>query len=581
MAGIISISGPIVKVGIEGESVRIQDVAYVGEAGLIGEVIERDIQSAMVQVYEETEGLKLGEKVLFTGEMLSALLGPGLLGSIYDGIQRPLKLVGTQMQKGLKLDPLDREKQWYFIPSVKEGEELKAGELMGIVMGESKFEYRIMMPPDKMGTVSSVVKEGEYCLDDTLIELDDGAKLSMVQRWPVRISRPFKERVLSGKPMITGQRIIDFLFPISEGGSASIPGGFGTGKTILQQTLAKWSDADIIVYIGCGERGNEMTEVLQEFPELEDPKTGKRLIERTVLIANTSDMPVSAREASIYMGLTIAEYFRDMGYTVALMADSTSRWAEAMRELSGRMNELPAEEGFPSYLASRIASVYERAGAVATLGGNSGALTMIGAISPPGGDFSEPVTRYTQRFTSVFWALDKELANARFYPSINHLLSHSAYAQNVKPWWEAISPGWGELRLWLIELLQRDEKLQRIVKLLGSEALPEDQKLTLFMADLVKEFFLQQNAFDEVDMYTSPEKQIQMAEALRALHQWWEHCFEQKGMPVTLLKEQEIVQELLFARLGVPNSQLEWFAKWHKRMEEQYETLLLTFGEVS
>ncbi len=580
MAGIISISGSIVKVSIEGESVRIQDVAYVGEAGLIGEVIERDTKSAMVQVYEETEGLKLGEKVIFTGEMLSALLGPGLLGSIYDGIQRPLKLVGTQMQKGLKLDPLDREKLWHFIPSVKEGEELRAGELLGIVMGENKFEYRIMMPPDKAGTVSSVAKEGEYCLDDILIELDDGEKLSMLQRWPVRISRPFKERVLSGKPMITGQRIIDFLFPISEGGSASIPGGFGTGKTILQQTLAKWSDADIIVYIGCGERGNEMTEVLQEFPELEDPKTGKKLSERTVLIANTSDMPVSAREASIYMGLTIAEYFRDMGYTVALMADSTSRWAEAMRELSGRMNELPAEEGFPSYLASRIASVYERAGAVTTLGGNSGALTMIGAISPPGGDFSEPVTRYTQRFTSVFWALDKELANARFYPSINHLLSHSAYVQNVKPWWEAISPLWEELRIWLIELLQRDEKLQRIVKLLGSEALPEDQKLTLFMADLVKEFFLQQNAFDEVDMYASPEKQIQMAESLRALHLWWERCFEQKGIPVTLLKEQEVVQELLFARLGVPNSQLEWFSQWHKRMEEQYETLLLTFGEV-
>ncbi len=581
MAKIISISGPIVKVGIEGENVRIQDVAYVGEVGLIGEVIERDIQTAMVQVYEETEGLRLDENVTFTGEMLSALLGPGLLGAIYDGIQRPLKLVGTQMHKGLKLDPLDREKLWHFIPSVKAGEKLKAGELMGIVMDESKFEYRIMMPPNKSGTVSFVAKEGEYCLDDTLVELDEGEKLSMVQHWPVRVSRPFKERVLSGKPMVTGQRIIDFLFPISEGGSASIPGGFGTGKTILQQTLAKWSDADIIVYIGCGERGNEMTEVLQEFPELEDPKTGKRLIERTVLIANTSDMPVSAREASIYMGLTIAEYFRDMGYTVALMADSTSRWAEAMRELSGRMNELPAEEGFPSYLASRIASVYERAGAVTTLNGSSGALTMIGAISPPGGDFSEPVTRYTQRFTSVFWALDKELANARFYPSINHLQSHSAYAQNVKPWWEAISPDWGELRLWLIELLQRDEKLQRIVKLLGSEALPEDQKLTLFMADLVKEFFLQQNAFDEVDMYASPEKQIRMAESLKALNQWWECCFEQKGIPVTLLKEQEVVQELLFARLGVPNSQLEWFEEWNKRMKEQYETLLLTFGEVS
>jgi len=476
MASIISIFGPIVKVALEGESVRIQDVAYVGNAGLTGEVTQRDGQSALVQVYEETEGLTLGEKVIFTGEMLSALLGPGLLGSIYDGIQRPLELAGTRMEKGLKLDPLDCEKTWLFKPSVEAGQKLHAGEQIGVVSGAEEFEYRILMPADKDGTVRTVVPGGEYRLNDTLVELEEGETLSMVQRWPVRIARPFKERVASGKPMITGQRIIDFLFPISEGGSAAIPGGFGTGKTILQQTLAKWSDADIIVYIGCGERGNEMTEVLQEFPELEDPKTGKRLIERTVLIANTSDMPVSAREASIYMGLTIAEYFRDMGYTVALMADSTSRWAEAMRELSGRMNELPAEEGFPSYLASRIASVYERAGAVKTLSGSVGALTMIGAVSPPGGDFSEPVTRYTQRFTSVFWALDKELANARFYPSINHLQSHSAYAESVKEWWEAIDPKWSMLRIWLIELLQKDEKLQRIVKLLGTEALPEDQK---------------------------------------------------------------------------------------------------------
>ncbi len=391
MAAIISIAGPIVKVSIGDESVRIQDVVYVGESGLIGEIIERDKLSAVVQVYEETEGLKLGEKVIFTGEMLSAQLGPGLLGAIYDGIQRPLDLLGTQMQKGVKLDSLDQEKLWHFVPSVKVGESVKAGVLMGIASDESGFEYRIIIPHLKNGLVSSVVEEGEYALNANLLELDNGEKLSMQQRWPVRIARPFKERIASGKPMITGQRIIDFLFPISEGGSASIPGGFGTGKTILQQSLAKWSDADIIVYIGCGERGNEMTEVLREFPELEDPKNGKRLIERTVLIANTSDMPVSAREASIYMGITIAEYFRDMGYTVALMADSTSRWAEAMRELSGRMNELPAEEGFPSYLASRIASVYERAGAVKTLEGKVGALTMIGAVSPPGCDFSEPL----------------------------------------------------------------------------------------------------------------------------------------------------------------------------------------------
>jgi len=581
MAKIISISGPIVKVELEGEVVRIQDVAYVGNAGLTGEVTQRDRQSALIQVYEETEGLKLGETVTFTGEMLSAMLGPGLLGSIYDGIQRPLYLAGVRMQKGLKLDPLSSEKKWLFVPAAKAGEKLDAGKTIGHVSGADGFEYRMMMPPDKNGVLKTVLPQGEYRMNDVLAELEDGQKLTMVQRWPIRIARPFKERVASVKPMITGQRIIDFLFPISEGGSASIPGGFGTGKTILQQTLAKWSDADIIVYIGCGERGNEMTEVLQEFPRLEDPKSGKRLIERTVLIANTSDMPVSAREASIYMGLTIAEYFRDMGYTVALMADSTSRWAEAMRELSGRMNELPAEEGFPSYLASRIASVYERAGAVETLGGDRGALTMIGAVSPPGGDFSEPVTRFTQRFTSVFWALDKELANARFYPSINHLQSHSAYAKSVKSWWESVSPDWEALRIWLIEMLQQDEKLQRIVKLLGTEALPEDQKLTLFMADLIKEFFLQQNAFDEVDMYASPQKQIQMAKALKALYEWWVRCFEAKGIPVAILQEQPTVQELLFSRQGVKNDALEWFEQWHERMEAQYETLLLTFGEVS
>lgn len=580
MASIISILGPIVKVRINNESVRIQDVAYVGEVGLVGEVIEREMEYAMIQIYEETEGLTLGEKVLFSGEMLSAVLGPGLLGSIYDGIQRPLELVGTQMQKGLKLEPLDREQLWHFTPAVKIGDEVKAGEVIGHTSVQNGFEYKIMMPPEINGIISFVAAEGEYCLDESMVKLEGGEKISMVQKWPVRIPRPFKERILSGKPMITGQRIIDFLFPICEGGSASIPGGFGTGKTILQQTLAKWSDADIIVYIGCGERGNEMTEVLQEFPELEDPKSGKRLIERTVLIANTSDMPVSAREASIYMGLTIAEYFRDMGYTIALIADSTSRWAEAMRELSGRMNELPAEEGFPSYLASRIASVYERAGAVKTLGESYGTVTMVGAISPPGGDFSEPVTRYTQRFTSVFWALDKELANARFYPAINHLLSHSAYADSVKVWWEARHPGWSELRLWIIELLQRDEKLQRIVKLLGSEALPEDQKLTLFIADIIKEFFLQQNAFDEIDMHTSTTKQMYMAESLQHLYQWWERCHTEKGIPVALLKEQHVVQELLFSRMGVPNSDTVWFDRWNERMQAEYETLLLSFGKI-
>ena len=581
MASIVYISGPIVQVGLNGEDVRMQDVVYVGEAGLIGEVIECEQEKVTVQVYEDTEGLKLGAKVIFTTNMLSAELGPGLLGSIYDGIQRPLEKIGSKMQKGLKLDSLDRKKEWSFTPRVIVGKNLESGELIGIVSDGSGFEYKILMPINKNGVVSFVAKEGKRTIEDTILELEDGENFNMIQKWPIRVARPFKRRELSSKPMITGQRIIDFLFPISEGGSASIPGGFGTGKTILQQTLAKWSDADIIVYIGCGERGNEMTEVLQEFPELEDTKNHKRLIDRTVLIANTSDMPVSAREASIYMGLTIAEYFRDMGYTVALMADSTSRWAEAMRELSGRMNELPAEEGFPSYLASRIASVYERAGAVKTLAGDSGAVSIIGAVSPPGGDFSEPVTRYTQRFTSAFWALDKELANARFYPSINHILSHSAYIDNIQEWWEKSHPGWLRLRLWLIELLHEDDKLQRIVKLLGSEALPEDQKLTFFMGNLIKEFFLQQNAFDEVDMFASPDKQMRMAQALKDLHEWWERCYEQKGIPITQLRTQSCVQELLFAREGVSNAETEWFDSWNERMTREYEELLRSFGELS
>lgn len=581
MASIIYISGPIVKAALNGEDVRMQDVVYVGEAALVGEVIECEQESAVIQVYEDTEGLQLGEKVVFTTEMLSAELGPGLLGSIYDGIQRPLKKIDTHMHKGLKLDSLDRKKQWHFTPTIKAKQMVESKDIIGLVTSDNGFEYKIIVPPQRSGFVEFIAEEGDYSIEDTMLELDNGKKITMMQRWPIRIPRPFKRREVASKPMITGQRIIDFLFPIAEGGSASIPGGFGTGKTILQQTLAKWSDADIIVYIGCGERGNEMTEVLQEFPELEDPKNHQKLIERTVLIANTSDMPVSAREASIYMGLTIAEYFRDMGYTVALMADSTSRWAEAMRELSGRMNELPAEEGFPSYLASRIASIYERAGVVTTLSGNVGAVTMIGAVSPPGGDFSEPVTRYTQRFTSVFWALDKELANARIYPSINHILSHSAYTENIKEWWEESHSGWGKLRHWLIELLHEDDKLQRIVKLLGTESLPEDQKLTFFMGTLVKDSFLQQNAFDEVDMFASPAKQIRMAQALKDLHEWWQRCHEQKGIPISELRAQLSVQELVFAREGVSNTQIEWFDSWNEKMIQEYEVLLRTFGELS
>ncbi|ACO03982.1 MAG TPA: ATP synthase subunit A [Persephonella sp.] len=576
MARISYISGSVVKAKLEGERPSLLEMVYVGKDKLIGEVISVSEDEAVVQVYENTEGISLGEDITFSGEMLSAVLSPGLLGKAFDGIQRPLNRLGRKIKKGERYFPVDRDKRWRFFPSVKEGEYIFYGQEIGYVE-EGSFIHRILSTGE--GRAVYVAGEGDYTVEDTVVKLENGTEIKMLREHPLRVPLRFKKRLKPDIPMITGQRIIDFLFPIAKGGTASIPGGFGTGKTVLQQTLAKWSDADLIVYIGCGERGNEMTEVLNEFPQLEDPYTGKKLIERTVLIANTSDMPVSAREASIYLGITIAEYFRDMGYHVALMADSTSRWAEAIRELSARINEIPAEEGFPADLASKIASVYERAGYVEAFSGKKGSITVIGAVSPPGGDFSEPVTRHTRRFTTVFWALDKELASSRFYPAINYMLSYSGYVDTVRRWWEERSPEWFDLREWMIKILQEDDKLQRIVKLLGSESLPEDKRLVVEIAYLIKEIFLQQNAFDPVDAHSSPEKQIKIAEILRLVHDLWIKAFEEKKIPVKILKDQPEIQEFLRSKYEVGNDRIEEYDRLMERIKERYHHLILSYGE--
>ena len=579
MARISYISGPVVKARLEGERAELLELVHVGRIGLIGEVVELGKEEAVIQVYEETTGLRLDEPVAFSGEMLCAELGPGLLGSVYDGTQRPLYAIGDTIPRGLKVDTLDRSRPWRFVPLVKKGERVEAGSVIGEVLEGERFRHKVMVPEGMEGVVETIAEEGDYTVQERVATLEDGGAVTLMQRHPVRLSRSHRKRLSPTQPLVTGQRIIDFLFPIAKGGTASIPGGFGTGKTILQQTLAKWCDADIIVYIGCGERGNEMTEVLEEFPHLKDPRTGKKLSERTVLIANTSDMPVSARETSIFLGLSIAEYYRDMGYHVALMADSTSRWAEAMRELSGRMNELPVEEGFPAYLASRIAAVYERAGMVETLGGAVGSVSIIGAVSPPGGDMSEPVTRHTRRFTSAFWALDRELASARFYPAINYIQSYSAYAGNVKAWWDAIFSGAHELRVWMQELLQEDDKLQKIVKLLGSEAIPEEQKRLVEVAGFVKELFLQQNAFDDVDMYSSPERVVKIAKIIRTIDTHWRRCQERKQIPVAQLKSQPVILEFVRARYSVTNAELETFDAIEARIVQAYDALLSGYGE--
>ncbi|MDR2398468.1 MAG: V-type ATP synthase subunit A [Spirochaetaceae bacterium] len=537
------IAGPIIRVaGLKGAG--LFDVVEVGEKRIIGEVVRIEGPEAVIQVYEDDTGLQVGAAVTSTGRPLSVRLGPGLIGTIYDGIQRPLEYLfkqsGVFMDPGVQGEPLDSSRLWPFIPDPDLVEKLKAGTTVpvrpGMVLGTVKetasITGKIMAPPHSSGgNLTELAAPGEYTCDGVIGRTDTGEELTLTQWWPVRIPRPAAERLAPDQPLVTGERVIDVFFPLSKGGTAAIPGGFGTGKTMTQHAIAKWCDADVIVYIGCGERGNEMTDVLTEFPHLTDPRSGRSLMERTILIANTSNMPVAAREVSIYTGVTLAEFYRDMGYHVAIMADSTSRWAEALRELSGRMEEMPAEEGFPAYLPTRLAEFYERAGRVHTLSGAEGSVSIIGAVSPPGGDFSEPVTQHTKRFIRCFWALDRDLANARHYPAISWIDSYSEYAEEVKPWWERVNPAWAVVRQQALDLLKKEQRLAEIVRLIGPDALPDDQRLILLTAEIIKDGFLQQNSFDQVDMYCVPTKQVRLLVLIMEFYERAQECIKE-GAPL-------------------------------------------------
>ncbi len=516
--GILSrVAGPVVVA--KGLSAKMYDLVRVGKERLMGEVIRIEADSVIIQVYEDTTGIAPGEPVENTGQRLSVELGPGLLTSIYDGIQRPLPVLLEQMGdfifRGVDAPGLDHSKKWQFKATTKKGDAVDGGEIIGEVQETKTFIHKIMIPPNIKGKIKEI-KSGEFTVDEVICTLDDGTTIRMMQKWPVRLPRPYKKKQAPSVPLITGQRIYDVFFPVAKGGAAAIPGPFGAGKTVSQQQLAKWCDADVIVYVGCGERGNEMTEVLTEFPRLKDPRTGGPLMNRTVLIANTSNMPVAAREASVYTGVTIAEYFRDMGLDVAMMADSTSRWAEAMREISSRLEEMPGEEGYPAYLATRLAEFYERAGMVTPLGvKDDGSVTLIGAVSPPGGDFSEPVTQNTLRVTKTFWALDAKLAQRRHFPSINWLTSYTLYTDALEPWFaKNIAAEWRQLVSRCMAILQEEDKLLEIVQLVGSDSLPPKQQVTLEIARLVREFILQQNAYDDVDTFCESKKSYMLIKSI-------------------------------------------------------------------
>ncbi|NLF23202.1 MAG: V-type ATP synthase subunit A [Lentisphaerae bacterium] len=572
------ISGPIITAsGLA--AAQMYEVVRVGASGLIGEVVKLNHGQATIQVYEDTTLLAPGAPVQLTGAPLSVLLGPGLIGNIYDGIQRPLPGIqaqsGAWIRRGEKVAPLDTERRWHFVPVLRAGADVEPGQVIGTVAETPLVEHRILVPPELAGTLRHVAPEGDYTLLDPVAEVATAAgprEIALMQRWPVRVPRPIRERLRITEPLVTGQRIIDTLFPIGKGGTAAIPGGFGTGKTITQHQLAKWSDADIIVYIGCGERGNEMTEVLREFPEIRDPKSGLPLMDRTILIANTSNMPVAAREVSIYTGITLAEYYRDQGRSVAVFADSTSRWAEALRELAARLEEMPAEEGFPATLPTRLAQFYERAGSVTTLAGERGAITIVGAVSPPGGDFSEPVTQHTQRFIRCFWALDSELANARHYPSINWLRSYSEYAGDVAAWWGARAADWSELRAEAIGVLQREERLQQIVKLVGPDVLPDSQRLILFIAELLKDGFLTQSAFDDKDMYCDPVRQMTLLRLILNLYLKGRELVQQ-GAPLLKIQQLPAVPGIVRAKSAFGNDEQAALGRLGAELAAQLEAL--------
>ena len=578
---IYGINGPVIY--LKGNTgFRMSEMVYVGHEKLVGEVISLDKDLTTIQVYEETTGLRPGEEVTATGSAVSVTLAPGILNNIFDGIERPLEKIaetgGAFITRCVRVDNLDRTKKWSAHLTVSVGDYLHGGDIIAEVPETRAIIHKCMVPPEIEGTVISVVPDGEYTIDEVLvvIETSEGTKkeLTMTQRWPIRVARPTHHRFPASIPLVTGQRIIDTMFPIAKGGTAAIPGGFGTGKTMTQHQIAKWSDADIIIYIGCGERGNEMTQVLEEFSELTDPKSGNPLMDRTTLIANTSNMPVAAREASIYTGLTLAEYYRDMGYDVAIMADSTSRWAEALRELSGRLEEMPAEEGFPAYLASKLSAFYERAGMMHNLNGTDGSVTIIGAVSPQGGDFSEPVTQNTKRFVRCFWGLDKSLAYARHFPAIHWLTSYSEYLGDLAPWYQDhVSPKFVDYRNRLMALLNSESSLLEIVKLIGSDVLPDDQKLILEIARVIRLGFLQQNAFHKDDTCVSMEKQFLMMDTILYLYKQC-RALVTMGHPMSVLKSENIFEKVIAIKYDVPNDRLEMFAQYHKDIDEFYQRVL-------
>jgi len=574
------ISGPIIECDGASRTMMLE-LVHVGDERLLGEVIRLEGDRAVIQVYEDTTELKPGAQVYGTGNPMVVELGPGVIGSVYDGVQRPLpvmrRLGGDFINRGFKVDPLPRDKKWAVQMRVRKGDFVQPGQVIAVVQETGLVEHRVCCPPDTEGEVVYAATSGDRVIDDTIVKVrtESGEKeLSCLQYWPVRTPRPYRQRLAPSVPLITGQRVIDTFFPLAKGGAAAVPGGFGTGKTRLQHQLAKWSDADIIIYIGCGERGNEMTEVLREFPELEDPRTGRPLMERTILIANTSNMPVSAREASIYTGVTIGEYYRDMGYHVALMADSTSRWAEALRELSGRLEEMPAEEGFPPYLASRLAEFYERGGMVETLGGSQGSLSIIGAVSPPGGDFSEPVTQHTKRFVRCFWGLDKDLADERHYPAVNWTQSYSEYIDDLSDWWtqNGAVAKWREHRDRAMQILQEEDRLQQIARLVGPEALPDNQRLYLETASLIKEGFLQQNALDEVDTYCSMERQLKMLQLIILFHDRAEAVIKQ-GAPIVKIREMDVVLQLRRMKAKIGNDEVEKLDDLREQLTKAFDKL--------
>ncbi len=555
------ISGPVVKARVAGPVSALEQV-QVGEARLTGEVIALDHDVATIEVYEETNGLRPGEPLFATGAPLSVLLGPGLLASTYDGLQRPLALMrdqqGIYLRCGSQGDVL-ASKKWNFSPRAQCGDRIGPGSLLGIVPETPLVEHRVLTPPGVEGKLIEIAREGDYAVHDAVAAVEDSGGnrrlLTMVERWPIRSERPVQQRLEPSRPLITGQRVLDTFAPLAKGGTAAMPGPFGAGKTILQQALAKWCDADVIIYVGCGERGNEIAEVLDEFPRLTDPSSKRPLMERTVLVANTSNMPVASREASIYLAITIAEYYRDQGYDVALMADSTSRWAEALREIAGRLEEMPAEEGFPAYLSSRIAGFYERAGRVRTLGGSEGSVTIVGAISPPGGDFTEPVTQHTQRYTRVFWALDRDLANARHYPAINWRTSYSLYSEAVAPSWsKKTAADWQALRAAAAQILEQDSRLEYFVRLVGVQALPDRQRWILDAARLLKEGFLQQNALHPIDGYCTPEKQVFLLQFFVELYHTGQRVID-SGVPLTRIHQVLDVRRLVQMKETIVNEQ--------------------------